>query len=635
MNLDVRAARATRSLRASVSGAAPVHMSDVVARHRRSMVTTLVATAALLVMLVGIASAMPAFFEPDQVATDATLPDDGTPLVVEPDDKETEGELVELDDLGESVAVRQTHSSSDSPQPYTVFYGDAEPGSIVSAVSAFAEGAVTVGESGTFELKLWFDPIPPAGETFPIVVTADGVPYEFQFTSQWDPENIAVTAHQTYGASDDAEAFEKLFGTAPPGTPVVATSPYGSAETVAGEEGYWGLALRFSELPLDEPFDITVAVGEETFTFPFVSVFELPPPPVTVSQVNTVSDSSSPFTQFVGTAPPGTHLLAKSSYGSNDAVVGESGEFSLKVWFSPLPPAGKAFPITFMVDHEPHATFSFTSLYEPKEASAAVTVEQYNTSSDSSDPWVKFAVSAPKGTVVQIVSEYGSTSRTMESTSEYVKLFFSTLPPAGVEFQVKVKIDGELFGAYPFTSWFDPEGAETVVEPIVTSSDSSDPYAKVEYWAPAGTTIALVSEYGSASTTTSGTGSGHLKLWFTELPPAGVEFPVTIQVNGETYGSFGFTSWYEASGTEVTVQHAAESSSADPPYDDLWGTAPEGTHIDILSPYGSQSLSVGASETWEKRLHFEGAPYGEPFTVKVKVNGEIHTTYQFTVYEAG
>jgi len=58
-----------------------------------------------------------------------------------------------------------------------------------------------------------------------------------------------------------------------------------------------------------------------------------------------------------------------------------------------------------------------------------------------------------------------------------------------------------------------------------------------------------------------------------------------------------------------------------------------GTQIKILSEYGSTTFTVGESGSWEKRQYFEGATYGVPFTVTVKVNGDVHTTYQFTVNE--
>ena len=90
--------------------------------------------------------------------------------------------------------------------------------------------------------------------------------------------------------------------------------------------------LRGSWVSLaSESFDVTVNVGGEIFTFPFLWLHEEGPAEISVTQQGTSSISSNPYTRFVGTAPAGTHVLATSEYGSADLEVGESGEFSLKV----------------------------------------------------------------------------------------------------------------------------------------------------------------------------------------------------------------------------------------------------------------------------------------------------------------
>jgi hypothetical protein len=68
-----------------------------------------------------------------------------------------------------------------------------------------------------------------------------------------------------------------------------------------------------------------------------------------------------------------------------------------------------------------------------------------------------------------------------------VKLWFSSLPPAGVEFAVTVKINGDVWGTYPFTSWFDPAGVEVSVAQYNTESWDADPWAKFLLTGPVGT----------------------------------------------------------------------------------------------------------------------------------------------------
>lgn len=620
MSLETRATHAVRSLQESVAVAAPVGLGTVVTRRRRrSMAAGLVGALAIAFASLAMASMLADLTEADETATvttDPVIPDDQ--LIVLPD---TDGK-----DDTESPGIHQKNAVSDASTPYTMFAGTAEPGTVVVATSAYGSADLVVGESGEFLLKLWFE-APPTGEAIPIVLQVGEQSFDFSFTWLWNPGEIALTAHQTYGGSDAATPYEKFFGTAPPGTVIVATSAYGTADAVAGEHGEWYLKLWFEGQPANEAFPISVTVGEESFDFSFTwyqeagATFEL-----NVAQEGTSSSSASPYTRFVGTAPVGTHVLATSQYGSADLEVGESGEFSLKVWFSGAP-AGVKFPITLKIDGETFGTYYFTSNYTP--GPVELDLHQYNTESWDANPWIKFYGTADPGTALVANSPYGSASTTVgESGEVYFKLYFSTLPPAGEPFTVTLKVNGSVYGTYQFTSWF---SGETEVTPVVTSGTGPDSYAKVEYWATAGTTIQLTSAYGNSDLITLGESSGgHLKLWFSGLPATSQTITVTIKVNGSTYGTFPFT-YTAASSIPVTVQHAYNSCTLDPPYDDLWGTAPAGTLIKIISEYGSSELTVGESGEWAKRQFFSGAPYGTPFTVTVKVNGSVHTTYQFTV----
>jgi hypothetical protein len=480
---------------------------------------------------------MPSLFEPDQVGSGNSVPEsDGSPLVVEPDDKQNDGALVDFNEATSQLSVRQYNSESDSPEPWTKFYGDADEGTIVTATSDYGSADMVVIESGAFRLKLVFDILPPPGETFPILVTLGAAPYEFHFTSFFDPDHVDITANQLYGFSDDAEAYDKFFGSAPPGSAVSATSPFGSAEAFAGDNGQWNLKLWFSELPFDDPFEITVDVAGEEFVFSFVSLFEKES--LSVTQVNTTSDSSSPYVRFIGTGPVGTQLLAQSSYGSADLVIGESGEFSLKVWFSPLPPAGEKFWITFKVDGATHGTYPFTSYFDP--AGVEVSVSQYNTSSESADPYAKFLLTGPVGTQVDIYSPYGSTSHTMGSTNEHVKLWFSSLPPAGVEFAVTVKINGDVWGTYPFTSWYEEPAPVAKTANSTYGTCAEDPPYDIYYGtAPEGTSVSISSPYGSGETTANASGEWSKQVFFTGAT-IGEPFTVTVTVGGEVF-TFGMT----------------------------------------------------------------------------------------------
>ena len=614
MTLDTRATRATRAITAAAATASPVGMRAVVSRRRRSLGAGLVGALAVLFGSVALASTLPVFG-----------PSEATH---QPD---PEGNGIAIDHEGNDEGPFLHSAVSDSPEPYAYFSGAADPGTIVAATSEYGSADLVVGESGEWTLKVWFEN-PPPGVEFMIVLTVGDQVHTYGFTSLWDPTKVAITATQTYGVSDDPHPYERFFGTAPPGTVVTAVSEYGSADTTTGESGHWSLKVWFESAPQAAEFVVMVTVGDEAFPFPFVWLFapDGSDIEVTVTQQGTSSESSSPYNRFVGTAPPGTHVLATSPYGSADLEVDESGEFDLKVWFSGAPP-GVKFAIVVKIDGAVFGEYPFTSHYAAPVA-GEVTVHQYNEASEAPDPYAKFYGAAPAGTTIQLISEYGSASLTTEHAGEWLlKLWFSSLPPAGVEFSITVKVNGAVFGTYSFTSYFDGE-FEVSVHQHNTETDSPDPYAKFYGTAPVGTEIRIISPYGSITWNTEAY-NWEGKLFFETLPPAGEQFSITIKVDGAMFGTYSFTSYYEEDDTPVTVNHAFNSCSEDPPFDDLWGTAPAGTEIKILSEYGSTTFTVGESGTWEKRQFFEGAPYGVPFTVTVKVNGSVHTTYQVTVNE--
>jgi hypothetical protein len=614
MSVDTRARHAVRGLQGSVVLVTPVALPVVTRRHRVSLIAGLAGALAIAFASIAVASMLPDTNPGDDTATinPSTIPDPEIP----------DGQLVGLPEKDGGVAapgVYQKNSTSTAVEPYTRFIGTAAPGTVVVATSSFGAADMVVGESGEFDLKVFFEGA-PTGVAFPVTLSVGQVDHEFHFTWLWDPLNVDITAHQAYGTSDSPTPFEKFFGTAPPGTPITITSAYGSASGEAWEEGEWYLKVFFTAAPVGEAFPVMVTVGDESFTFAFTSLFD-GAIEFAVHQEGTSSSSASPYTRFIGTAAPGTHILVQSAYGSEDLEVGESGEFNFKLWFTGAP-AGLKFPITLSVDHEHYGTYYFTSNYDPDPVVA--NISQYNTESWEASPWIKFYGTAPAGTVLVALSEYGSADMVVGSSGEvYFKLYFSPLPPADATFPVTLKVNGSVYGTYNFTSHFDGEAGETTVTPIVTESESADPYAKVEFWAPAGTAISLHSDYGSSSVTTSSTGSGHLKLWFTSLPPAGVPFPVTIKVNGTYYGSFNFTSWYEEAEVAKTADNVYGSCSENPPFDVYFGTAPAGTAITITSAYGGASTTAGGDGGWEKQVYFSGAPLNEAFTVTVNVGGQL------------
>ena len=129
-------------------------------------------------------------------------------------------------------------------------------------------------------------------------------------------------------------------------------------------------------------------------------------------------------------------------------------------------------------------------------------------------------------------------SRTLESTEEYVKLWFSSLPPAGVEFSVTVKIDGDTWGTYPFTSWYEESAPVAKTANNTYGSCAEDPPYDIYYGtAPEGTSISISSPYGSGATTANASGEWSKQVFF-EGAPLDEPFTVTVTVGGEVF-TFG------------------------------------------------------------------------------------------------
>lgn len=606
MSLDTRARHAVRGLQGSVVLTSPVALPVVTRRHRVSLIAGLAGAVAIAFASIALASMLPEG-DPGDIATinPSTIPDPEIP----------DGQLVVLPDHegGDTQAgVYQKNGTSTSPEPYSRFVGTGEPGTVVVASSAYGTANTEIGESGEFDLKVFFEGA-PSGVPFPVTLSVGEVDHHFQFMWLWDPETVEITANQANGSSDSPTPFEKFFGSAPPGTHITITSAYGSAESEAWEEGEWYLKVWFTGAPVGEPFDVDVTVGDEAFTFSFLWLYDSTE--FAVHQEGTSSSSSSPYTRFIGTAPAGTHVLATSAYGSADLEVAESGEFNLKVWFHGAP-AGVTFPITLKVNHETYGTYYFTSNYRPD--STGVDIRQYNTESWDPAPWVKFHGTAPAGTQLVALSEYGSADMAVgESGEVYFKLYFSTLPPAGVAFPVTLKVNGSVYGVYYFTSWSDGSVDVTVNQYNTTGTD----YVKFYGTAPIGTHIEIITEaYGSVSWETESV-EWMNKLWFSPKPGASTSFQVIVKVDGETWGTYPFT----ASGSVVpkTADNVYGSCSENPPFDVYFGTAPAGTTITISSPYGDASATANGDGGWEKQVFFSGAPLNEAFTVTVNVGGQL------------
>jgi len=160
----------------------------------------------------------------------------------------------------------------DEP-PSDLFYGTGIPGDVIEITSPYGSASATVDEWGWWEASITFEGA-PQDEPFTVEVTApDGEVWSFSFTAA-DPETGSCwffTAYQGAGCSTEEPAVEYFWGTGTPGDLVELTSPYGSAEAVVDEWGYWEATLTFTGAPVGEAFTIEVAAPDGTaWAFPFI-----------------------------------------------------------------------------------------------------------------------------------------------------------------------------------------------------------------------------------------------------------------------------------------------------------------------------------------------------------------------------
>jgi hypothetical protein len=263
-------------------------------------------------------------------------------------------------------------------------------------------------------------------------------------TTTTEPKEVGITAYQAYGPAS-SNTYEKIYGTAPPGTRVLLTSAYGSSDATVGESGEYYVKVYFSGQPSNQYFPITAQVGPNTYTFQFkwTGSFE-----VSASQYyGPVHDQR--YDKVYGTAPPGTIVTTSSDYGSSDMVVGEGGDYYLKIHFSESLPSNQKINWTATLK-DPSGnvlltkTFSFT--YEPNYT---VTASQYY-GPVNGEPNEKFVGTAPPGSLVSVSSPFGSKSMTVDGSGAFILTITFVDPTPNEAFTIDVTVAEESF-SFSFT----------------------------------------------------------------------------------------------------------------------------------------------------------------------------------------
>jgi hypothetical protein len=397
MSLESRASRAVRSLRASLEGVHPrTAFGSVIHRRRLAAVGAVAFTTLLLAGAVALAAVLPVFdgesASDDRPATTTTIVSPSTTPVT-------------------AVAAAETTTTTlaDAITPAPVALPPLSPNEIS-------------------------DPLPPATVKPPNTsTTSKPAPTT---TTKPAPVN-PFTAHQTYGSSAEAPHTEVLWGTGVPGTKVELWSPYGTSHAVVAADGTWEGSLTFVGAPVGS-FDFKARDFQGTkiwFTFTITGDGAAP---FTANQQSGGSGTTT-LDVFWGTGTPGhTVTIWSPNYGHIQATttIAGDGTWSVNVDYGAVTPN-----VAFHVKADDTNTgerkyFEYTLI---DDNAAPFTANQTYGSCAESPPYDVYYGTGSPGTLVEIISPYGSGSTMIDAEGNWAVLVEFPSAPAGEPFTVKAK----------------------------------------------------------------------------------------------------------------------------------------------------------------------------------------------------
>ena len=501
MSVESRAGHAANSIRRSVAGVRPAGMGAITRRHRLSLATGLAFVGVLAGASVALAAILPGAADDPITATETTAPvaattettiptEPGPPIVILPNDgEEGEGEEIvvpegteiivlandDLDsltgtrwddwDFGHTWATTTTTTKPEetttttkpvstaitaaqyygpkSSTPYEKIYGMAPPGTKVVLTSAYGSSEGYVGESGQYYQKVYFSG-QPSNEYFPITAKIGTATYTFQF--KWTG-SYEVTANQYYGP-ENGERKDKVYGTAPPGTVVKATSAYGSSSLTVDSSGEYWLHIYFDEsLPANQWIQWTATLKDPSGTVLLTKTFDFKwvtgPVEVTAGQYYG-PEHSERYDKVYGTAPQGTIVTTTSAYGSSDTVVGSSNDYYLKIYFDESLPANQWIQWTATLK-DPSGTVLLTKTFDFKYTPTYDITANQKWGPESDGTNEKIYGTAPPGSEVSATSPFGSASMTVGGTGQYALVISFNNPTPNEAFTISVTVAGQPF----------------------------------------------------------------------------------------------------------------------------------------------------------------------------------------------
>lgn len=345
-----------------------------------------------------------------------------------------------------------------------VVLGTAAPGERVEVATEYGEAAVEAGPDGAWTAVLELHDVPPA-TLVPIRVSfadADDV-FELEIhtpvAEEPDPEPPATTVAEdpvpetTEPKQPDPVEFtaklgpsyneaqpmkQVLFGTATPGTRILATSAYGHVTVYAGEKGNWEAHLLMYEVPGGTNVRITATASgfPQEYEFWVERPASEPQPIAFTADLTAAYPEANPMKAVLhGRGTPGSEVRAGSEYGVAEAVVGEKGNWELVLEMHEVP-AGTTVGIR-VTNTKSESVYEF-AITKAGAPSYELRAEAAFVECDSTPPFNEYWGTATPGATITINSPYGGKQVTAGELGKWEARVEFPDAPVGTMFEVSI-----------------------------------------------------------------------------------------------------------------------------------------------------------------------------------------------------
>jgi len=234
-----------------------------------------------------------------------------------------------------------------------VFYGTAPLESVVTAWTEWGKKSVATNQKGEWEMQLVLEGVPD-DTVVHVNVTANtgGDIAHFEMVRakplpEPDPDPVVFTVNLGAAHLGGSPMKQGFYGTATPGSVVVAESEFGRAETEVGPNGGWDMHLKMFEVPPGRTVRVIVVnnASESEFVFELLRPSEPLPIEFRANVALEEMNGESPVNEYWGTANPGATIVISSPYGGAHVTANGEGEWDARIEY-PEAPIGQSFTVT-------------------------------------------------------------------------------------------------------------------------------------------------------------------------------------------------------------------------------------------------------------------------------------------------